>query len=277
MDITHVIVLLVCVGIACTSIGWYVGARVMPPVFWNTCNTAWNPAVTRNPSIAFTEWPKTIYQTYISADHVPPYIFGAIEQFAPGWNYKFFNDNECVEFLDRFYGDRMLAKYKSIPGMAHRADLFRYCILYMFGGCYLDIKTTLIRPLDSVFTQRGMCYTVLSLMPNSVYQGIMCVTPKHPLVADLISNAMVSDTTVNYHVYTSQMYCLLGQYTGKTALEPGPHNAEPTPWELFEEKNDGIMCMGGVPRDRYGTCSRVYSSNGQIMFHTPDSTFPWNK
>lgn len=46
----------------------------------------------------------------------------------------------------------MLSRYQNLKPEygAARADLFRYLLLYRYGGIYLDLKSTIIRPLDEV-------------------------------------------------------------------------------------------------------------------------------
>jgi mannosyltransferase OCH1-like enzyme len=46
----------------------------------------------------------------------------------------------------------MLNYYENINPMygAARADLFRYLLIYEYGGVYLDIKSTIVNPLDDV-------------------------------------------------------------------------------------------------------------------------------
>lgn len=35
-------------------------------------------------------------------------------------------------------GDVVLSAYDKIMPNAYKADLFRLCILYVYGGCYID-------------------------------------------------------------------------------------------------------------------------------------------
>lgn len=58
---------------------------------------------------------------------------------------KFFTDKNCNEFLEEHESElppgTLAAMKKIVPG-AFKADLFRYCILYINGGVYADIKLT---------------------------------------------------------------------------------------------------------------------------------------
>lgn len=51
-----------------------------------------------------------------------------------------FNDDACREFLVSTFPPDVVYAYDLLIPSAFRADLWRYCILYMFGGVYMDIK-----------------------------------------------------------------------------------------------------------------------------------------
>ena len=58
----------------------------------------------------------------------------------PEFKYSLYDDNDCYNFiLNNFPPSVADAYLRLIPG-AYKADLWRYCILYMHGGIYLDIK-----------------------------------------------------------------------------------------------------------------------------------------
>jgi hypothetical protein len=51
-----------------------------------------------------------------------------------------FNDDACREFLAMTFPTDLVYAYDRLIPTAFKADLWRYCILYMFGGVYMDIK-----------------------------------------------------------------------------------------------------------------------------------------
>jgi len=52
----------------------------------------------------------------------------------------FFLDQECRQLIKQFFPARVLNAYDLLVPKAFRADLFRYCALYILGGCYVDHK-----------------------------------------------------------------------------------------------------------------------------------------
>lgn len=82
-----------------------------------------------------------------------------IKSHNPNWEHRLYDDADIVEFIHSNYGPDVLTQYDRINPKygAARADLFRYLLMYRVGGVYLDIKSTLRRPLDEV------------LLPDDVY------------------------------------------------------------------------------------------------------------
>lgn len=70
----------------------------------------------------------------------------------PGWEYRFYDDDDIAEFLQQHYPPSVWNAFQRIDPKygAARADLFRYLLLYKLGGVYLDIKSSTTRPLDEV-------------------------------------------------------------------------------------------------------------------------------
>ena len=67
----------------------------------------------------------------------------------PEFNYQLISDKEATEFIKNKYGQTILSYYDRIDKRypAARADLLRYLLLYASGGVYLDLKSTINKPL----------------------------------------------------------------------------------------------------------------------------------
>lgn len=106
------------------------------------------------PSLTFVPGiPHSIYQTTKAKDKLPPAIEENIEKLKttnPDWSYQLFDDRNNDQFILRHYGQSLLSYYNRIaPGYgAAKADFFRYLLIYRFGGVYLDIKSTITKPLS---------------------------------------------------------------------------------------------------------------------------------
>lgn len=128
--------------------------------------------------------PKKIIQTYYDKSRIPDKVFSNLKKFAPDYKQIIFDDLECIDFIKKYFNSSVLDTFNKFKG-AHKADLFRYCYLYKFGGVYLDIKTELIMPLNQIFNE-NYTYTVISVVKDSIYQGIIATLPENPIFLKLI-------------------------------------------------------------------------------------------
>lgn len=99
--------------------------------------------------------PKHIYQTYKSKEIADPTLRDNVrhlQEINPGWEYSLYDDADIEAFILSEYGEKVYSYYQRINPRygAARADLFRYLLLYRYGGVYLDLKSSLLRPLDEV-------------------------------------------------------------------------------------------------------------------------------
>ena len=83
--------------------------------------------------------PRKIFQCYKTREDVPNKVFNTIKKLNPNWEYNFYDDKDCINFLEKFYGKEYVDKFNGFKSGAHKADLWRYCVLYIYGGVYIDI------------------------------------------------------------------------------------------------------------------------------------------
>jgi len=96
--------------------------------------------------------PRIIHQTFKTND-LPSEISEVVQRLKdmnPTFEYRFYNDKDCIEFIKENYDEETLNLYLSINPIygAARADFFRYLLMYKIGGVYLDIKSCTTIPLE---------------------------------------------------------------------------------------------------------------------------------
>jgi mannosyltransferase OCH1-like enzyme len=102
---------------------------------------------------------KNIFQTCSDISKLDQAYLDNIKSIAemnPGWRYQLFDDAAIRKFFLKKFNDREINLINRIDngyGVVF-ADLFRYAVVHEFGGVYLDIKSTLNKPLDLVIGDR---------------------------------------------------------------------------------------------------------------------------
>lgn len=102
-----------------------------------TSNLSWDKTPT-TPSVI----PLNIFQTWHTKD-LPPKMnecMNSIKDCNPQFSHFLYDDKECRAFIATNYDNEVLYSYDTLIPGAFKADLWRYCVLYKYGGIYLDIK-----------------------------------------------------------------------------------------------------------------------------------------
>jgi mannosyltransferase OCH1-like enzyme len=63
-----------------------------------------------------------------------------IKEENPDFNIYVFDDKECRNMIEKYFVKDVLDAFDSLIPGAYKADLWRYCALYLYGGIYQDIK-----------------------------------------------------------------------------------------------------------------------------------------
>ena len=131
--------------------------------------------------------PLKIYQTWYTKD-LPPYMSRCVESIKsdnPEFKHYLYDDTDCLNFIrDNFDSDVAFAYQSLVPG-AYKADLWRYCILYIYGGIYLDIKYhcvngfKLITLTDDEYFVADRYHTLDTL---AVYNAFIVAKPKNKIL-----------------------------------------------------------------------------------------------
>ena len=73
----------------------------------------------------------------------------------PCFEFYLFDDVESREFIEHYFELEVLKAYDSLVPGTYKADLFRYCVLYIHGGIYLDAKFKIVEGLKKIVETYG--------------------------------------------------------------------------------------------------------------------------
>ncbi len=96
--------------------------------------------------------PKVIYQTF-KTNKIPLltkfYIWRFLQR-NKGYRREFFDDQQIDHLIRENFDQRTYEAFARLQIGAAKADFFRYAILYVHGGIYLDLDSDIIGHLDDV-------------------------------------------------------------------------------------------------------------------------------
>lgn len=110
---------------------------------------------------------KNIFQTW-KTKKVSDEFFALMDTWKAknaNYQYQLHDDEECLDFLKSF--DRMVYRsyLRILPG-AFKADLWRYCVLFEFGGFYCDVDTICLGGIDEILFEDTNFVAAVDLNPG---------------------------------------------------------------------------------------------------------------
>lgn len=123
---------------------------------------------------------KTLYMTYKKP--VPTFVFERWRKLNPSYTIEFSLDEDCISFLRTHFNEYIVTLFKNIPVGMFKADLWRLCKLYVYGGSYADVDLIPHISLETL-NKDITFYTCLSAHEKSIFQAFMIQNiPRSPLL-----------------------------------------------------------------------------------------------
>jgi mannosyltransferase OCH1-like enzyme len=169
--------------------------------------------------------PTNVFLIFIQTVDLPPNMNQTLMDNInnnPEYNFYVYDDKMCQDFIknnfvQNNFDSSILELYNALKPGAYKADLFRYCILYVYGGVYMDIKFKLHVKLKELILKHGEVFVKdPDWFPDSCKRGCtngFIITKKNnPLLLDCINQIK---TNVNFKYYGRNFLyptgpCLLG-------------------------------------------------------------------
>ena len=145
--------------------------------------------------------PKVIMQTGYSEKYESTTKTEIIEM-NPSFQYEYYNDNDCITFLKKNFSEDVLIAFNKLRPGAFKADLFRYCYLYINGGVYIDLDILPKKPLNQLLVKDTDFISALENRPgrhiNGIYQGFIACKKGINFLKTAIET-IVYYTQINYY------------------------------------------------------------------------------
>jgi mannosyltransferase OCH1-like enzyme len=163
--------------------------------------------------------PKIIFQTTSSKNIKNILHYNSIQTFIelnPEYEYRILDDAECRTFIKNNFNVDILVAYDMIIPGSFKADLFRYCYLYINGGCYFDCKQILRHPIRT-FVDENDNFLVCKDIGPGFFNAMILSIEKNELIMNTIEKCKYKIFNFykiynprNKKVYNNQMLTLTG-------------------------------------------------------------------
>jgi mannosyltransferase OCH1-like enzyme len=155
--------------------------------------------------------PKKIIQTWEHKNFEPEFqeIIDYWKKNNPDYEYLLFDKNERSLFIKNNFNEDVYETYNLLVPGANKADLFRYCYLYINGGVYVDIDTLCIGKLDNILLSEINLVVLIDFNSNpfegqhNLACGFIASIPKHPALLNSIN--FIVDNVKNNIIFQSRL------------------------------------------------------------------------
>jgi hypothetical protein len=140
--------------------------------------------------------PKKIFQTWATKDISPEFqqIIDLWKKLNPEYEYFLYDNNDCEQFIKEHFEQRLYNAYCQIIPGAFKADLWRYCVLYKYGGVYADIDTLCLNSIDKFLTDETEFMIPIDLNSNpmegqhNLFNTFIASVPGNPILLHTIEH-----------------------------------------------------------------------------------------
>ena len=120
--------------------------------------------------------PKIIHHIWLGSPLPPKYIkyIKSWKRHHPDWTVKLWLEKDVFSFP--FITGHKINQAKN---QGQRSDIFRYEILYRYGGLYVDTDFLCLKPHDIL---HHTCDFYTSMSEGTIFNGLLGVAAKHPII-----------------------------------------------------------------------------------------------
>ena len=121
-----------------------------------------------------------------------------MQQSNPGYTFLKYDDDEARQFIISHFSDpQIIHTYDTLIPGSYKADLFRFCHLYITGGIYLDYNKRFTLPIDQIIPSDADI--ILSDdRYGYLYNALIIIRPKHDFMLKCI-HQIVRNTRNRYY------------------------------------------------------------------------------
>jgi mannosyltransferase OCH1-like enzyme len=132
--------------------------------------------------------PKKIYQSWKTKDIGGNMLeaVNKVKALNPEYEHHLYDDQDCRDFLLNNFGKEYLIAFDNLIPGAYKCDFWRYAILYLYGGIYVDIDLIPLVPFNQMIDPEDEFVSVVDRPNGTIYQAFIACIPRHPILLNCL-------------------------------------------------------------------------------------------
>ena len=162
--------------------------------------------------------PKNIFMTWCNKD-LPPMMKNNLQSIKisnPDFNLYLYCEEDRKLFIQDYFDESVLKAYETLIPGAYKADLWRLCVLYIYGGIYMDMRFKIDGVhLNSLLYDEHFVNDI-SASGSGICNGFMVCKPSNIFLLHCISQILIN---VKNKYYGHKSLCPTGPLLLKNVME----------------------------------------------------------
>jgi len=161
---------------------------------------------------------KNIFQTWYTRT-LHPFIQQKIEGYKalnPSYTYHLYTDSDMDNFVNEHFPGEIAECYNKLNIIVAKTDLWRYLVLYKHGGVYLDMDSSINKPLDTLIRANDSAVITGEDNLGFFVQWALIFSKEHPILKRTIE--LVIDNIKN-NSYPNDIHKMTGPAVYTRAIQ----------------------------------------------------------
>jgi len=187
------------------------------------------------------------------------------------YDHTIFTEPQRDDFVIANFNKDIISAYKKINNVVAKVDLWRYLIIYKFGGVYLDMDASIEKPIRTFINENDDGLVSAETNENLFLQWALFYTKEHPIMKKTIELAI---RNINENRFPNDIANLTGPGVYTEALGY-IHKKFQNKQLIWREVNQHTNIKYEINNRR---SYRIFGIdfNGNLNFKIPESRYLYN-
>jgi mannosyltransferase OCH1-like enzyme len=161
--------------------------------------------------------PKNIFQSWYTTilnPEIQKYI-DTMKSLNPEYNHKIYTDSEIDSFVNENFPGEISECYNKLNIIVAKVDFWRYLILFKYGGVYLDMDSSINKPLDELINEKDEAIITAEKNPEMFVQWALIFNKEHPILKKTIELIVKN---IKYNKYPNDIHKMTGPSVFSNAI-----------------------------------------------------------
>jgi len=153
--------------------------------------------------------PKVVYQSWHTID-VHPQIQRKMYEMRtmnPDYEFHLFTDYDMTHFVTNNFDADIIDCYNRLNIIVAKVDFWRYLVLYKYGGIYLDMDSSILKPLDQLMNPDDDAIVSLEGNLEWYLQWALVFNKGHPILKRTIDSIV---DNIKNNRYPNDIHAMTG-------------------------------------------------------------------